>query len=56
MIGELSEDLIMTGDEIDVENLFSDDGGEEETQVTPPAPKEKEDKEKKKEDKVNIWI
>nr|DAE36404.1 MAG TPA: hypothetical protein [Crassvirales sp.] len=35
----------MTGDEIDVENLFSDDGGEEETQVTPPAPKEKEDKE-----------
>lgn len=45
MIGELSEDLIMTGDEIDVENLFSDDGGEEETQVTPPAPKEKEDKE-----------
>lgn len=45
MIGELSEDLIMTGDEIDVENLFSDDGGEEEIQVTPPAPKEKEDKE-----------
>lgn len=45
MIGELSEDLIMTGDEIDVENLFSDDGGEEETQVTPPAPKEKEEKE-----------
>ena len=45
MIGELSEDLIMTGDEIDVENLFSDDGGEEETQVTPPAPKEEEDKE-----------
>lgn len=45
MIGELSEDLIMTGDEIDVKNLFSDDGGEEETQVTPPAPKEKEDKE-----------
>ena len=45
MIGELSEDLIMTGDEIDVDNLFSDDGGEEETQVTPPAPKEKEDKE-----------
>ena len=48
MIGELSEDLIMTGDEVDVENLFSDDGGEEETQVTPPAPKEKEDKEKEK--------
>ena len=48
MIGELSEDLIMTGDEIDVENLFSDDGGEEETQVTPPAPKEKEEKEIKK--------
>lgn len=48
MIGELSEDLIMTGDEIDVENLFSDDGGEEETQVTPPAPKEKEDKENEK--------
>ena len=48
MIGELSEDLIMTGDEIDVENLFSDDGGEEETQVTPPAPKEKEDKEHEK--------
>ena len=46
MIGELSEDLIMTGDEIDVENLFSDDGGEEETQVTPPAPKEKEEIEK----------
>lgn len=45
MIGELSEDLIMTGDEIGVENLFSDDGGEEETQVTPPAPKEKEEKE-----------
>lgn len=45
MIGELSEDLIMTGDEIDVENLFSDDGGEEETQVIPPAPKEKEEKE-----------
>ena len=45
MIGELSEDLIMIGDEIDVENLFSDDGGEEETQVTPPAPKEKEEKE-----------
>lgn len=45
MIGELSEDLIMTGDEIDVENLFSDDGGKEETQVTPPAPKEKEEKE-----------
>ena len=45
MIGELSEDLIMTGDEIDAENLFSDDGGEEETQVTPPAPKEKEEKE-----------
>lgn len=48
MIGELSEDLIMTGDEIDVENLFSDDGGEEETQVTPPAPKEKEEKENEK--------
>jgi hypothetical protein len=48
MIGELSEDLIMTGDEIDVENLFSDDGGEEEIQVTPPAPKEKEDKETEK--------
>lgn len=48
MIGELSEDLIMTGDEIDVENLFSDDGDEEETQVTPPAPKEKEDKENEK--------
>jgi hypothetical protein len=48
MIGELSEDLIMTGDEIDVENLFSDDGGEEETQVTPPTPKEKEDKENEK--------
>ena len=48
MIGELSEDLIMTGDEIDVENLFSNDGGEEETQVTPPAPKEKEDKENEK--------
>lgn len=46
MIGELSEDLIMTGDEIDVDNLFSDDGGEEETQVTSPAPKEKEEKEK----------
>lgn len=46
MIGELSEDLIMTGDEIDVDNLFSDDRGEEETQVTPPAPKEKEEKEK----------
>lgn len=45
MIGELSEDLIMTGDEIDVENLFSDDEGEEETQVTPPAPKEKEEEE-----------
>lgn len=45
MIGELSEDLIMTGDEIDAENLFSDDGGEEETQVTPPAPKEKEEEE-----------
>lgn len=45
MTGELSEDLIMTGDEVDVENLFSDDGGEEETQVTPPAPKEKEEKE-----------
>ena len=45
MIGELSEDLIMTGDEIDVENLFSDNGGEEETQVTLPAPKEKEEKE-----------
>lgn len=45
MIGELSEDLIMTGDEVDVENLFSDDGGEEEIQVTPPAPKEKEEKE-----------
>ena len=45
MIGELSEDLIMTGDEVDVENLFSNDGGEEETQVTPPAPKEKEEKE-----------
>ena len=45
MIGELSEDLIMTGDEIDAENLFSDDGGEEGTQVTPPAPKEKEEKE-----------
>lgn len=48
MIGELSEDLIMTGNELDVENLFSDDGGEEETQVTPPAPKEKEDKENEK--------
>ena len=45
MIGELSEDLIMTGDEIDVDNLFSDDVGEEETQVTPPAQKEKEEKE-----------
>ena len=45
MIGELSEDLIMTGGEIDVDNLFSDDGGEEEIQVTPPAPKEKEEKE-----------
>ena len=45
MIGELSEDLIMTGDEIDVENLFSDDGGEEETQVTPPAQMGKEEKE-----------
>lgn len=48
MIGELSEDLIMAGDEIDVENLFSDDGGEEETQVTPPAQKEKEEKESEK--------
>lgn len=46
MIGELSEDLIMTGDEIDVENLFSDDGGEEETQVTPPEQQEEENKEK----------
>lgn len=45
MIGELSEDLIMTGDEIDVDNLFSDDGGEEEPQVTPPDPKEKEERE-----------
>ena len=45
MIGELSEDLIMTGDEVDVDNLFSDDGGEEEPQVTPPDPKEKEEKE-----------
>lgn len=45
MIGELSEDLIMTGDEIDVDNLFSDDVGEEETQVTPPAQEEKEEKE-----------
>ena len=45
MIGELSEDLIMTGDEIDAENLFSDNGGEEEIQGTPPAPKEKEEKE-----------
>lgn len=56
MIRELSEDLIMTGDEIDVENLFSDDGGEEETQVTPPAPKEKEEKEIEKtteEEEVN---
>ena len=56
MTGELSEDLIMTGDEIDVENLFSDDGGEEETQVTPPAPKEKEEKEIEKtteEEKIN---
>lgn len=56
MIGELSEDLIMTGDEIDVDNLFSDDGGEEETQVTPPAPKEKEEKEKEtttEEEEVN---
>lgn len=56
MIGELSEDLIMTGDEIDVENLFSDDGGEGETQVTPPAPKEKEEKEIEKtteEEEVN---
>ena len=56
MIGELSEDLIMTGDEIDVENLFSDDGGEEETQVPPPAPKEKEEKEIEKtteEEEVN---
>ena len=48
MIGELSEDLIMTGDEIDAENLFSDNGGEEGTQVTPPAPKEEEDKENEK--------
>lgn len=46
MIGELSEDLIMTGDEIDVENLFSDDGGEEETQVT-HLPQEKEEKKRK---------
>lgn len=56
MIGELSEDLIMTGDEIDVENLFSDDVGEEETQVTPPAQKEKEEKEIEKtteEEEVN---
>jgi hypothetical protein len=56
MIGELSEDLIMTGDEIDVDNLFSDDVGEEETQVTPPAPKEKEEKEIEKtteEEEVN---
>lgn len=52
MIGELSEDLIMTGDEIDVENLFSDDGGEEETQVTPPAPKEKEEEEEEKEKEI----
>lgn len=45
MIGELSEDLIITGDEVDVDSLFSDDEDKEETQVTPPAQKEKEDKE-----------
>ena len=57
MIGELSEDLIMTGDEIDVNNLFSDDVGEEETQVTPPAQKEKEEKEIEKtteEEEINL--
>lgn len=46
MIGELSEDLIMTGDEIDVDNLFSDNEGEEETQVTPPVQKEETEEKK----------
>lgn len=44
MIGELTEDFILGADEIDVENLFSEDG-EQKTQVTPPEKKEKEDKE-----------
>ncbi len=42
MIGELSEDLIMTGDEMDLENLFSTDSEEEKTQES--SPDEKEDK------------
>ena len=48
MIGELSEDLIMTGDEVDINNLFSDNEDTEGTQVTPPAQKETEKKENEK--------
>lgn len=39
MIGELSDDLIMTADEIDVNNLFTGDNGQEELQETPPETK-----------------
>lgn len=39
MIGELSDDLIMTADEIDVNNLFTGDNGQEEIQETPPETK-----------------
>ena len=45
MIGELTDDFILGADEIDVENLFGEDEGEQKTQVTPPEKKEKEDKE-----------
>lgn len=48
MIGELSEDLIMTGDEVDINNLFSDNEDTEGTQVTPPAQKETKKKENEK--------
>jgi hypothetical protein len=41
-MGELSEELILTGDDIDINNLFSEDE-EEETQVTSPAQKEEKE-------------
>lgn len=44
MIGELNEDFIMSGDDIDLDNLFTDDEEEkqEETQVIEPKEKDKE--------------
>lgn len=46
MIGELSDTLIMSGEDMDIENLFSDNESIEEKKETPPIEMEKEEIEK----------